>query len=84
MPRSKKKCQQFHTKKRSLERFGIMLTERDQKQICMKIQNGDSIVYRKQSNRVVVHDVEYCGRTIRVVYDKIRKSIATVLTKDMN
>lgn len=80
--RSKRKDQQRHTRLRALERTGLNITVRDQEQIVQKIQRGECTMVRKQSNRVSVFDVEYEETTLRVVYDRHRKSLATIMTPE--
>lgn len=82
--RSKKKDQTRHVQKRAIERFGINLSEAQQQALIRQIQQGNAKFVIKQSNRITIFDVEHEGNTIRVVYDKDRKSLATVLTTDMN
>lgn len=43
------------------------------------IQNGNGIFIEKQSNRVTVWDLSLNSSVYRVVYDKDRKRIVTVL-----
>lgn len=77
--RSKSKNQQRHARRRAMERFGIDLDQNARCSILSQIQNGRSILVRRQSNRVVVHEVTVDSTTMHVVYDKIRKEIVTVL-----
>lgn len=77
--RSKKKCQQVHAVRRFIERTGLVVGQDSLNQIVNLIRNGKSIPIRKQSLRVSVHQVTFRGKEIRVVYDKIRKQIVTVL-----
>jgi hypothetical protein len=84
MKNSKGYAQQRHAKTRCKQRFGFEPTNDMLKQWKnMIIKHKAKFVY-KQSNRVTVWDLEYNGHELRVVYDKLRKTICTVLTRDMN
>jgi len=69
----------LHAQRRLGERYGLHLTKQKQEAICNKIRSGDSVFVFKQSNRVAIHDVEYHGVLLRVVYDKERHQIVTFL-----
>lgn len=81
---SKKKAQQKHVQKRSAQRFGTSLSSEKQEKLIRKIQWGEGRIVKRQSLRVTIHDVELDGTIYRCVYDKLRKSLATVLTTDMD
>jgi len=51
-------------------------------EICRKIQAGKAKCLEKQSNRISLFEIEYSGDIIRVAYDSIRKTLATVLPKE--
>ena len=74
----KKKCQRKHAKRRALERYGIEYNEEDLRLIRKLISEGKS-KSTKQSNRVRIHELEYMGENIKIVYDKIRKEIVSFL-----
>ena len=80
--KGKTKSLMIHTAKRALERYGCILTKKDQKAIVRIIQNEKASFIHKESNRVTVWDVDFEGKTFRVCYDKIRKSIVTVLPSE--
>lgn len=80
--RSKRRDQQRHTQQRALARTGLNIGPRQQELIVQKIASGNAEFVRKQSNRVSVFDVEYEEMTLRVVYDKHRKSLATIMTPE--
>lgn len=82
-PATKYFCQKEHTKQRAVERFGISLNKRKYQEIVGMIRGGQSQFVCAQSNRVSVHRLQYEGKEIGVVYDKQRKSIATLLTPEM-
>jgi hypothetical protein len=78
---SKDRSQAIHARRRSLERYGIDLSSRKQILIVGKIQRGESEMVERQSLRISVHEVELEDEKLRVVYDKNRQSIVTVLPK---
>lgn len=73
---SKKKAVKKHFYKRSLERVGVLLNE---KELVRKIQNQELEFIERQSNRKTVYRLEYLGKFYRIVYDKDRKQIITIL-----
>ena len=76
MMRSKKKAIRIHFQHRSIERAGVLLNEKD---LINKIQNGELEFIERQSNRVTVFRYHHKEKTLRLVYDKTRKQIITVL-----
>tara|TARA_Y100000034_G_scaffold91156_1_gene109940 strand:+ start:1008 stop:1268 length:261 start_codon:yes stop_codon:yes gene_type:complete len=77
---SKTKAQRIHAKKRFVERYGLDFTRHVRREFCRRIQKQEKARFiERQSTRVSVWDVEYEEKIYRVVYDKIRKSIVTVL-----
>ena len=78
--RSKRKDQQRHARNRAMERLGLNIGANSQDEIVRMIQQGECTFVRKDSNRVSVFDVEFKQETLRVVYDKQRKSLATIMT----
>lgn len=46
------------------------------------IREGNAIVLEKQSNRVTVYLIEQEGEKLPVCYDKMRKTICTVLPRE--
>lgn len=80
---SKKYCLREHVRKRSLERFGKVLTTDDQKKMVLMIQQGMGQFVAKESLRVTVWDLFYEGKLYRTCYCKKRKELITVyLPKD--
>lgn len=73
---SKKKTVKKHFFRRSLERVGVLLDEND---LIRKIQNHELEFVERQSNRKTVFRIEYNSKKYRIVYDKVRKQIITVL-----
>lgn len=76
---SKKEAQRLHFEKRSLERVGVVL---DRKEIIRQIQNGQLEFYEKQSNRVSLFKYFFNGEEYRIVYDRERKQVVTILYKE--
>ncbi len=80
MPRRKKKdkkeAQRIHFEKRSLQRVGIIL---NRKEIIRKIHNQELEFIERQSNRVSLFRLIHEGTAYKVVYDKERKQIVTIL-----
>jgi hypothetical protein len=80
--KSKKESQTKHAVQRADLRYGVRLNENDLREIVKLIETGKSKPLQKQSNRVVVHKVSYKSCDMILVYDKLRKSIATFLPSD--
>lgn len=76
--KSKRKNQIAHAKRRMLERVGYVVGESSLNSIVNQIRGGKAKFVRRSSNRVTVWDVVYEEKKLRVVYDKLRKSIVTV------
>ncbi len=81
--KDKRKAQIIHANARAVERVGIIFNERKNQEVVQMIQNKQAEFVRKQSKRVSIWDVCYEGVEMRVAYDKDRKVIVTVMTKDM-
>ena len=96
MPKGKRKAQLIHAGRRFKERYGIYYKQHIEDHLkCAVHSNGAELVER-QSNRVAVYDALYrvkkgdtddpqqVGRVIiiRFVYDRNRKSVATVLPRE--
>lgn len=79
MRRSKSKDQQKHFKRRALERFGLHVDKNQYAEIIRMIQAGEGKFVEKQSKRVTVWELEIDDETMRVVYDKHRKTVVTAL-----
>lgn len=75
----KTKALRAHAKLRALQRYDLDLTAKMRRKIIEEIQQQRSIHLETQSNRVSIHLVEIEQRDIRVVYDRTRKEIITVL-----
>lgn len=84
MDKTKTQSQREHCKKRFLERFGIDFNKTVRHYFLNEIHSGHSTCVGFLSNRVRIHDVYYNGKIYRVVYDKLRDNIVTVLPRDEN
>lgn len=76
---SKSTNQKRHARRRAAERYDLDLHQDAQQKIIRAIQGGEAKFIRRQSLRVTVWEVEFEGRKLPVVYDRKRKTIATVL-----
>ncbi len=78
---SKKAFERRHSKERAFERYGVVLVDTDIKKIVKLIQSssGRVVTLNKQSLRVSEKLVLYKDIKYRLLYDKIRKEIATFL-----
>lgn len=77
---NKRKSQFRHAAMRFEERTDIRFTREIHKEFVRKIRAGKSAVFvEHQSNRVSVWNVTHDAIEYRVVYDKLRGSIVTVL-----
>jgi hypothetical protein len=68
-----------HSHQRFGLRFDIELTPAIRREIVEMIQTGRSTCVEKQSNRIALHRVEIEGKSVVVVYDKLRAAIVTAL-----
>ena len=76
---NKSKSQIRHARMRALERFDVVLNDKDYEDLCRQIRKGLSKPVFKQSNRVSIHEVTFQGKIMVAVYDKERKTIASFL-----
>ena len=80
--KTKLEAERAHCKRRFMERYAIDFNRHMRREFERLIQYCQTHLVRKQSNRVSIHDVIYEGEVYRVVYDKSRKTIVTVLPAD--
>lgn len=78
---SKQANQRIHFYRRLYERWGIKPTRKVHDSIRENIRSGHSITIEVQSNRLVVHLVQWADQNIPVVYDRKRKVLVTALPK---
>jgi len=77
---TKKQAQQWHARKRAKERFS--LPPKAIEAMEYQIQNGMSIYCGSSevsSNRITFHKVFYQNEIYKVIYDKVRRVVVTVL-----
>lgn len=84
MCRLKRHCQVEHAARRMKERFGVPMTQFLRDSIVHCINSRDCRLVSKQSHRVSVYDVDLFGLPLRVVFDKYRRTIASILTREMD
>jgi hypothetical protein len=86
MPRlSKKKWMARHSRRNAFERYGVNLDQNTEKRIVDLIQSGNPEKARHVSSSSVarrVWDVLLDDTWMRVVYDKQRKCLVTVLRRE--
>lgn len=82
--KTKQQAERAHCKQRFLERYGIEFNRHMRREFERLIQTSQTHLIKKQSNRVSIHDVIYEGIVYRVVYDRNRKTIVTVLPPDQD
>jgi hypothetical protein len=75
----KRKSQSIHARKRFIQRYAIDFTKSMEQEVIAEIRCGRAPLFDKQSLRVSIYDVYYKGSVMRVVYDKKRNVIVTVL-----
>jgi len=73
---SKKEAQRHHFEMRTLQRVGQVL---NQKELIWKIQNGELEFIERQSNRVSLFRYVINGTAYKIVYDRQRKQVVTIL-----
>lgn len=77
--RKKEDCQRLHAKRRALQRYGLVLNNKEQDEIIGLIQQGRAKFINRDSLRVTIFAVQYQGKLLKVVYDGERKTLASVL-----
>jgi hypothetical protein len=80
--RSKTKAQKIHAKLRAAERYNLLLSSEDLKQIIKQIQSNRAIFLERQSLRVTKWEVTVKDQTLCVIYDRERHSIVTILPQE--
>jgi len=80
---SKGTAQRIHAKNKFMSRVGIKLTPELRRELASKITTKEAELIRKQSNRISIYDVDHeiegKKRTFRLVFDKMRRNIVTIL-----
>jgi aspartokinase-like uncharacterized kinase len=83
MRKTKAECQRAHTKRRLRERFGLHVSRFDMAKLVRDIQAGELECLGSETNRLSHFLWRHRGKEIRVVYDKHRHTVVTVLTPEM-
>ena len=81
---SKSQTQTDHAKRRCLERFGFTPTDQDFLNWISKIRKRQTTLFKKQSNRVYIFDLDHNGHELRLVYDMHRRTICSILDRTMD
>jgi hypothetical protein len=83
---SKSQAQRVHARKQFRRRKNINFTDALHDEAVNRIRNGDPGVrlVERSSNRVSIWQVVVEGRDCRVVYDRKRRNIVTVLPERWN
>jgi len=80
---SKSTAQRIHAKRKFLLRVGVELTSELRRDLVNKILSKEAGLVSKQSNRVSIYDVKHVAegkeKVFRLVFDKMRKNIVTIL-----
>ena len=77
--RTKLQAEAVHAKRRAYERYALELSKYDLGQAVNDIRCGKSTNHRRISNRLSRHTLTICGKSCRVIYDRMRKQIVTFL-----
>lgn len=83
MTNSKAKAQKSHAKRRASERLGVELNKEGYRALVAQIRDGRAKFLERQSLRVSLFAVDVAGSPAVAVYDRQRKTIATLLTMEM-
>ena len=77
---SKGQAESIHTRRRAAERYGINLN-RDARRAIVKMmqERGQDFEGERQSNNRTIFTLPYEGTLMKVVYDKARHCLVTVL-----
>lgn len=78
----KKLAQRIHAKRRAAERYGLTINRQTQRDWIQLISDEKAVMVNKPSNRVRIYLIEHEGKTIKVVFDRIRRTIVTCLPLD--
>jgi hypothetical protein len=72
-----------HCQIRASQRLNFNFTKKDHDNIVRLIQKGQADFVRRQSKRVTIWAVDYNCEIFKVVYDKNRKLIVTILNESV-
>jgi len=82
--KSKVQLEKRHAMRRYAQRFDQELTEQEYNLLIQQIQNQEAKFIEKQSNRVSIFEVNIHNECPIAIYDKLRQTIITFITKDMH
>jgi hypothetical protein len=74
--------QEIHALRAAKKRYGVDVGLLGMCDIRAQIQEGRSRCLERQSNRVVIHEVQWAGRAMVVAYDSQRHTLVTFLPPD--
>ena len=77
----RKKALFRHAKRRAKVRYDLQLSVDNHNEIVRLIQLQKGKCLGSQSNRVSHWEIEYKGKILHVVYDKLRKQVVTFLPR---
>lgn len=78
----RKTAMSAHAKKRIAERYGVIMTSDDLKNVVSMIQAGECVHKERISHRLSKHEVTIRDKTFLVVYDRNRHCIVTFLPRE--
>ena len=76
---TKRRAQQLHAIRRARRYLGVEWNKADLNRIKNHVQRGETRLLERQSSRVTIHEVTDGGQTFIAAYDKVRKTIITVM-----
>jgi hypothetical protein len=76
------RSQRRHAIKRANERFGLIFYKEDLNKLVKIIQTEDGITGKRIDSRLTLFYIVYRDVSMHVVYDRVNKSIATVMPPD--
>jgi hypothetical protein len=80
---SKSLSEKKHAMKRVRQRYDLVLSSDDYKDLILNVKHGKAETLYRESNRVSVKSLLYKGQQLFFVYDNNRSRIVTFLDKEM-
>ena len=71
-----------HFKRRMWGRFQLDINDDDINEIIEMVQTQNTIIIEKQSRTKTIHQIQFRGKTINIVYDRERKLPITAMYDD--
>lgn len=83
LQRQREEAHAIHVKERLLHRYGIIASTEDVDDLAERFRSGDNgrLIRNEPKKHRQVRDVQWKGKTIRVVYDKRVRYPVTVLPR---